>query len=269
MPYATSLDAVEIYYEVRGSRGIPLILLAGQSNTHHWWDAACPDFEGARRVVVLDWRGTGRSAAPDDDSYSTRGFATDVLAVMDHLGIDRADVYGTSMGGRVAQWLAVDHPGRVRALVLGCTSPGGAHSVERSAEVRRALSQPDADAAQRALAELMYTPAYLARHPGPHHTLGDPAMSDHARRQHLRASARHDAWDVLPSIIAPTLVVHGSDDRFNPTANAELLAGRIPGARMHLIPQARHAYFEEFRSTASPLVLEFLDQARLGQFSRR
>lgn len=263
MPTALTRDDAEIYYEVHGSSGDPLILLAGQANTHHWWDAVRPDFEGVRRIVVLDWRGTGNSAKPDDDSYSTRGFAADVLAVLDHLGIDRADVYGTSMGGRVAQWLAADHPGRVRALVLGCTSPGGEHGIERGAEVRRALSQPDADAARRTLLELMYTPTYLATHPGPFHTVGDPTMPNHARRRHLRASAQHDAWDALPRIIAPTLVVHGSDDRFNPTANAALLAHRIPDARMRLIPQARHAYFEEFRSLASPLVLDFLDRKRV------
>ncbi|MGW5106716.1 alpha/beta fold hydrolase [Nocardia sp. NPDC004123] len=268
MPYALAPDDCEIYYEVHGSQGTPLVLLAGQANTHHWWDAVRPDFEGVHQAVVIDWRGTGRSARPDDDSYSTRAFAADVLAVLDHLGIQRADVYGTSMGGRVAQWLAADHPDRVEALVLGCTSPGGAHSVERSPVVRRALSQPDAAKARRALLELMYTPAYLAAHVGPYHTLGDPTMPNHARRHHLRASAQHDAWEVLPRIIAPTLIVHGSDDRFNPTANASLLAGRIPHARIHLISRARHAYFEEFRSSASPLVLDFLDQAHHRQSSR-
>jgi pimeloyl-ACP methyl ester carboxylesterase len=83
-------------------------------------------------------------------------------------------------------------------------------------------------------------------------------MPPHARRRHFAASAAHDAWDALPAITAPTLVVHGADDRFNPAANAPLLAERIPGARLHLIPGARHAYFEEFRATASPLVLDFL-----------
>lgn len=162
------------------------------------------------------------------------------------------------MGGRVAQWIAADHPGRVDRLVLGCASPGAPHGVERGPEVRRALAQPDARAAHRALLELMYTPGWLAEHHGPFHTLGDPSMPAHARRRHLRASARHDAWDALPRVIAPTLVLHGSDDSFNPTANAPLLTQRIPHARMHLIPRARHAYFEQFADTATPLVLEFL-----------
>ncbi|WP_027943552.1 serine aminopeptidase domain-containing protein [Amycolatopsis taiwanensis] len=86
-------------------------------------------------------------------------------------------------------------------------------------------------------------------------------MPAHARRHHLAASNRHDAWDILPDISAPTLVVHGSDDQLNPTANAHLLTERIPNARLHLIHGARHAYFEEFRTQASPLVLDFLTTA--------
>lgn len=83
-------------------------------------------------------------------------------------------------------------------------------------------------------------------------------MPAHSRRHHLTASNRHNAWDLLPGISAPTLVIHGTDDLLNPTANAPLLADRIPGARLHLVPEARHAYFEEFRTHASPVVLDFL-----------
>jgi pimeloyl-ACP methyl ester carboxylesterase len=217
------------------------------------------DFHAGRRTVTLDYRGTGESDKPDAP-YSTELFARDVIAVLDAVGVERADVYGTSMGGRVAQCLAARHHHRIRSLILGCTSPGGSHGVERDTEVRKALARPG-EAARRALLEMMYTPAWLATHPGPHHTLGDPAMPAYARRRHLAASDRHDAWDLLPDISAPTLVLHGGDDVLNPVANAALLAGRVPGARLHVIPGARHAYFEEFRAVASPLVLDFLDTA--------
>ncbi|SHK52243.1 Pimeloyl-ACP methyl ester carboxylesterase [Pseudonocardia thermophila] len=256
MPHAIAPDGARIAHQVDGA-GSPLLLLAGQANNHHWWDPVRADFAAHHLVVTLDYRGTGDSDAPDD-GYSTPGFADDAVAVLDALGLGRVDVYGTSMGGRVARWLAARHPGRVRRLVLGCTSPGGEHGIERGPDVRRALAQPDHAAARRALLELMYTPAWLATHPGPYATTGDPAMTARARKRHFAASAQHDAWDALPSIQAPTLVVHGTDDRFNPAANAPLLAERIPGARMELIDGARHAYFEEFRDVASPLVLDFL-----------
>ncbi|GAA5091291.1 alpha/beta fold hydrolase [Nocardia iowensis] len=260
MPYAKAANGVRLAYQTGGD-GDPLVLLAGQSNNHHWWDGIREDFEAEYRTITLDWRGTGDSDKPDEP-YSTVGFADDVIAVLDDLGIDRAAVYGTSMGGRVAQWLAARHPARVHALVLGCTSPGGRHSIERGADIRQSLIQPDPDAAKQALLELMYTPEWLARTSGPYNTLGDATMPAYAKRRHLVASNKHDAWDVLPDIRIPTLIVHGTEDRFNPVANAALLAERVPHARTYLIPGARHAYFDEFRSLASPVVLDFLDEVR-------
>lgn len=257
MPYAKTSDGSRIAYQTGGT-GSPLLLLGGQANNHHWWDGIREDFHTVHRTVTLDYRGTGDSDKPDIP-YSTIGFAEDAIAVLDDLGIEKAAVYGTSMGGRVAQWLAARFPDRVRTLVLGCTSPGGRHAVERAAQVRQSLVQPDPVAVRQALLELMYTPEYSATAPGPFNTLGDPSMPAHAKRRHLHASNKHDAWDALPDIGAPTLIVHGTEDLFNPVANAPLLAERIPGARLHVIPGARHAYFDEFRSTASPLVLNFLN----------
>ncbi|MEU1666852.1 alpha/beta fold hydrolase [Streptomyces sparsogenes] len=254
--FARAADGTALACQRRG-RGFPLLLLAGQANNHRWWDGIREDFHATHSTVTLDYRGTGASDKPEA-GYSTPEFAEDVIAVLDHLGIERADVYGTSMGGRVAQWVAARHPGRVRRLVLGCTTPGGPHAVERDASVRRALAQPDPEAARQALIDLMYSPAWRAEHPGPYTTLGDPAMPPHARRGHLLASNRHDAWDVLPTISAPTLVLHGDQDRMAPPDNLALLAARIPGARTHLFAGARHAYFEECRPEASALVSAFL-----------
>jgi 3-oxoadipate enol-lactonase len=260
MPTTAAADGTTLAYQTAGS-GAPLLLLAGQSNNHRWWDAARPDFEADYTTITLDWRGTGASGKPDEP-YSTRAFAGDAVAVLDALGVERAHVYGTSMGGRVAQWLAADHPERVRALILGCTSPGGPHALERDATVRKALVQPDRAAADRFLLELMYTPGWLESHQGPYFVVGDPDMPGYAVRRHLAASAGHDAWDALPSIKAPTLVLHGTDDVFNPAANAPLIAERVPDAELRLVKGARHAYFEEFRGVAAPAVLDFL--ARRG-----
>jgi 3-oxoadipate enol-lactonase len=114
--------------------GDPLVLLAGQANNHHWWDPVREDFDTSRTTITLDYRGTGGSDKPDEP-YSTQGFADDVVAVLDDLGVERADVYGTSMGGRVARWLAVRHPDRIGTLVLGRTSPA-VHHARGSADAR-------------------------------------------------------------------------------------------------------------------------------------
>ncbi|WPB89281.1 alpha/beta fold hydrolase [Streptomyces malaysiensis] len=254
--FARAQDGTSLACQVRGA-GHPLVLLAGQANNHHWWDRVREDFHATHRTITLDCRGTGVSGKPKE-GYSTRHFAEDVIAVRDHLGIERADLYGTSMGGRVAQWVAARHPQRIRRLVLGCTSPGGPHAVERDASVRRALAQADPGAAHTALLDLMYSPAWLATHPGPHTTLGDRGMPPHARPGHLVASNEHDAWDVLPRVSAPTLILHGEEDRLTPPDNVALLATRIPHATTHVFPDARHAYFEECRQEAGALVSQFL-----------
>jgi len=251
----TAADGSRIACQLAGS-GPALLLLAGQANDHGWWGPVRRDFEAGHTTITLDCRGTGASDRPRE-GYSTRGFAADAAAVLAGLGIDRADVYGTSMGGRVAQWLAIEHPDRVARLVLGCTAPGGPHSIDRGRTVRRGLAQPG-EAGREFLLDLMYTPAWRAATPGPYPVVGDPSMPAHARAGHLLASHRHDAWDRLPEIGAPTLIVHGTEDLMTPVANAGLLAARIPDSRVELIEGARHAYFHEFRERAGTIVLDFL-----------
>ncbi|GAB3213350.1 alpha/beta fold hydrolase [Marinactinospora thermotolerans] len=254
--YARAQDGTALAYQRHGD-GPPLLLLAGQANDHHWWDGVREDFHATHATITMDYRGTGDSDAPDTH-YSTRGFADDAIAVLDRLGVERADVYGTSMGGRVAQWIAARHPERVRRLVLGCTSPGGRHARERDQRVRRALGHRDPKVARETLLDLMYTPSWRAGHRGPFTVVGSAKMPPHARRRHLVASDEHDAWDVLEEITAPTLILHGDADEMVPSDNAGLLASRIPDARVELLPGARHAYFQEFRPLASRLVVTFL-----------
>lgn len=252
MPHARATDGTRLHYSISGA-GAPLLLIAGQSNSHKWWSSVGADFAAGFTTIVMDHRGTGSSDKPNSP-YSTQLFASDCIAVLDDANIPSAHVYGTSMGGRIAQWIAASYGSRVSKLVLGCTSPGGPNAIERSAEVRKSLAQVDQMKARKALVDLMYTPAYR----GPFNTLGDPGMPPYARKLHLLASGEHDAWDVLPTIAAPTLVVHGSEDIFNPTENAPLITARIPGAQLELVEGARHGYFEEFRSVATPLVMDFL-----------
>jgi 3-oxoadipate enol-lactonase len=248
---------VSIHFDVVGG-GAPLLLLAGQANSRHWWDPVRADLAARHRTVALDALGTGASTASEGAEYSTRRFAVDAVAVLDAAGIDRAHVYGTSMGGKVAQWLAIDHPERVGALVLGCTTPGGRLGLVAGRDVVGPLAGPT-DAARRALAELMVTPAWLARHPGgADAVLGDPTMTQAARRGHRIASARHDASAALGRIAAPTLVLHGTDDAFCPVGNAGLLVAGISGAALRLFVGARHAYFLEQRRAASAAALAHL-----------
>jgi len=261
MPFATAGDGARLFYDVLGV-GPPMLLVAGQACDHRTWTSVRDDFAAHHRVIVFDHRGTGDSDKPEAPPYSTRGFAADAVAVLDDLGVARAHVYGTSMGGRIGQWLAIDHAARVGALVLGCTTPGNAHGVRRPREVDPELASGD----PARMLPFQVTPGWSASHP---EYLAEriAAQRDHpvppyARRLHYLASEAHDAWDLLPTITAPTLVVHGSDDQVNVAANAPILAARIPRAEVHIVAGARHAYLMEHREEASRVVLAFLDRHR-------
>lgn len=253
----SACDGFRLSVQVSGNADGPtLLLLAGQANSHQWWTSLREDFEDAFRVVTFDQRGTGRSRGEVTD-WSTDLFADDARDVLFGLGTSKALVYGTSMGGRVAQSLAVRHPDAVDRLVLACTSPGGPHAQERDAQVRRSLSDPDPGQLLAAFQRLFYTDRWPYP-PERSHLFGDPTMSNEERRAHLRVSSTHDAWERLPQIEARTLVLHGTDDRVAPVANAHLLADRIASARLHLVEGGRHGFFEEFRSEVVPLIRSFL-----------
>jgi 3-oxoadipate enol-lactonase len=259
MPFATASDGTRLAYEVIGA-GPPLLLVSGQASDRSIWNGLREAFADGYRVVTFDHRGTGDSDKPEAPPYTTRGFAGDAIAVLDHLGIDRAHAYGMSMGGRICQWLGIDHARRLGALVLGCTTPGNAHGVRRPAEVDPVLLSGDPERMLPYLASLEWAAAnrgfldernaWLLAHPVP----------PHARQLHYLASEGHDAWDQLPQITAPTLVIHGSDDGMNVVANGRLLAERIPGAELHIIPGARHVYFWDHGEEANRVVRAFLDR---------
>lgn len=267
MPYATASDGVRLYYEEIGA-GEPLLLINGQAGDHTGWDLVRDDFAGHYRVIVFDHRGTGLSDKPTEPPYSTRGFARDTIAILDSLGIPRAHAYGISMGGRICQWLGIEYPDRIGALVLGCTTPGNAHGVRRPPEVDAIMANRPADPqeAMDALLSMMCSPAWIAAHPEYLERMREQALHPipaYAQRLHYLASEGHDAWDLLPTIKAPTLVIHGSEDVVNPTANAYLLAERIPGAELYIVTGGRHGYFIEFREEPSRVVNEFLARHRL------
>jgi pimeloyl-ACP methyl ester carboxylesterase len=251
----TTPDGFPLAVQVSGT-GPAVLLLAGQANAHTWWDGVRPAVETRHTVVTFDYRGTGASRGPVD-AWSTPSFADDAALVVTSLGRGPLAVYGTSMGGRVAQWLAIAHPHLVTRLVLACTSPGGPHAVERGRDVRRALADPDAARRLEAMRRLFYTDAWPGV-PAESHLFGDPTMTGEERQAHLRASARHDAWARLPEITAPTLVIHGTDDVMVPTANAAEIADRVPGAQLRLFPGGRHGFFEELADDVDPVVEDFL-----------
>jgi len=268
MPFVTVPDGTRLYYETAGE-GEPLLLISGSGLDHTFWNwnDVRDDFVSRYRMIAYDHRGTGQSDKPDAPPYSTRGFTQDAVWLLDHLGIERAHVYGQSMGGMIGQWLAIDHGKRVGALVLGASAPSNpidnttGHAVSRTAEAEALMTTPPTDPQEgiKAMLSTLYSPAWIAAHPEKiQDILQATPIPEYAARLHVLAVKGHDAWDLLPTMSAPTLVIHGSEDQRVPTANAFLLASLIPGAELSIIKGGRHAYLDEFREEASRVVHEFL-----------
>jgi pimeloyl-ACP methyl ester carboxylesterase len=258
-------NGARLYYEVYGE-GEPLLLIMGLGANHLSWTAQIPVYAREFQVIVFDNPGTGQSDIPEGVDYTIPLLADDAAALLDALGIDAAHVYGVSMGGMIAQEMALRHPDKVSSLILGATTPGGAHAVSPSAEGLRALIDQGAAidrVVNPAILEVLFSPAYLAEHASElrdkFQRLADyPATSPEAYAAQLRAVARHDTYDRLPEIAAPTLVLHGTDDPLLPVANARILAERIPGAKLVLFEAARHGYMIEKQADADAAVLDFL-----------
>jgi pimeloyl-ACP methyl ester carboxylesterase len=216
------------------------------------------------RVVLVDNRGVGDSDAPDGP-YLVEQFADDVVSVLDAAGIERAHVFGVSLGGFISQELALSHPDRVQRLVLCSTSPGGPRAfpmpgrgvdafrsypaLEREAGLRLMVENSLGDHGVRERPELVEE-IYAYRL--------ERAPSVAAWESQLAAARAFDAYDRVPQIAVPTLVIHASMDTVIDRRNGELLAERIPGARIERIPERGHLVMWQEGELLAPIVQEFL-----------
>jgi pimeloyl-ACP methyl ester carboxylesterase len=258
----TELNSVELCFETFGGSGDPAVLLisGGPAGMLTWDDGLCAELAaGGRFVIRYDGRDTGRSTtyptgAPE---YDLRVLAADAAGLLDSLGIGRAQVVGFSVGGWVAQLLALDYPERVESLVLMSTRPV-AHGVrdpnlpDHTPEVMAFFAgagQPDWSDPTAVVDHLVASERAFA---------GSRPYDEGARRRVLENVVRRGAnlassllniscthpgprWrERLGEIDVPVLVVHGDEDPFFPVGNAVALAEEIPGARLLTLPGVGH-----------------------------
>ena len=235
MNIALAPDGASLAWSEEG-RGEPLLLIAGQATAMDGWGPTAQALAEHFRVIRFDHRGIGASSDGSADRYTTRLLAADAAAVLEAAGADSAHVYGHSMGGRIAQWLAIDHPQRVRALVLAATSGGRLAGGEPTREAMEAL----VSGVPARLEPLFFDPEWAADHPDAVSTFFNSRASAWAKSRHFRASREHDAWSQLGSINAPTLILHGTDDALTPLPNAIRLHQHIRRSTLIKVPGAGH-----------------------------
>jgi len=266
MPTA-KVDDIQLYYEEHG-QGEPLLLIMGLGASIMSWSEQIPTFSREFRVIAFDNRGAGRSDKPAV-RYTIARFADDAAGLMDALGIDSAHVYGQSMGGFIAQELALRHPQRVRTLVLGSTSCGGRQAIVGSPENLAIIGMMNVlsprEAAEKGL-PLFYSEEFIRRH---HDALIERSLREAELRpppdafgRQVQAAGRHKTFDRLPDIRCPTLVITGSDDRVVPADNSRILTERILGAELAVLPGAGHGYLVEKAAESNAIVLKFLCRHR-------
>jgi pimeloyl-ACP methyl ester carboxylesterase len=240
---------VKLHWESFGE-GPALLLIAGQGMTVDGWWSTIPVLSRSFRVIAFDNRDTGSSSRVPWP-YPMARLADDAVAVLDAAGEERAHVYGISLGSLVAQEVALHHPDRVDALVLGASSAGGwaAYKPSSSSSAQTFLVRAGAmGAAEAEWAAVPYTYGENTRRHHAERIVADITHRMSAPPEPLgylhqaTAVATHDAYDRLNQVAAATLVVHGERDIFVPPANALVLAEKIPGAQLQLWPGAGHMY---------------------------
>lgn len=262
------VDGRSLWTRRRGG-GEPILALHGVAGHGGLWgESFLTALAAGAEVIALDHRGTGRSAR-DRSDFDVEDLAEDAIGVLDALGIVTADVMGFSLGGMVAQELALAAPKRVRSLALLGTAPGGESAVDLAggplAPVMQAMREMNGPEALRASWEANVSPERAADDEAFARWTAAVVERPFALpllRAQFAAVAAHDAAHRLGNVRVPTVVIHGCDDRVIPVSEGERLAGLIPDARLEVLPGAGHLVSWEAPEAVAAQVLETAARGR-------
>jgi len=263
MPTVRAND-VDVHYKIMGD-GPPLLLIAGFACDLAIWAVVARKLADHFRVLCFDNRGTGRSSSPDAP-YAIEDMASDTVALLEALGVARAHVAGHSMGGQIAQEIALRHPEKVCTLTLiaSCTRPPPVNqAVIRSwGDLPR---QVDPITAARLSLPWIYTNRFYAQAGMIENVIellvANPSpLAAHAVLQQSRAICDFDPSARLGRIQCPTLAIAGQADILLPVACSEELVRGIPGALLEVIPDTGHGMLVESPRAVAAAMLKFLLQ---------
>jgi pimeloyl-ACP methyl ester carboxylesterase len=252
------LNGININYQVDG-QGEPLVMIMGFTAGRSGWMAQIPFFKKYYRVITFDNRGAGKSDKPPGP-YSTRMMADDTVRLMDLLGIGKAHIMGVSMGGMIAQELAINYPQRVMKLVLACTYACQDETSGDSLEQAEFLQLTPEKKVSAMVGLAFNKPLYRfvfsllsrvqTRFMGASGRVGIAGQSEACRK--------HNTLERLPLITAPTLVIVGTGDRIIKPISSEVIAGKIPNAKLVKVEGGSHYFSFEMKSVFNREVLSFL-----------
>lgn len=268
MPHLT-VNGSAIYYEVHGE-GEPFLFL---SETHCdgevWKIYQVPEFSKDHKVITMDYRGTGRSEKPSIP-YTTQMFAEDALAVLDQLKAGPAIVCGHSMGGRVAQLMAITYPDRVKKLILASTGTSYPYTKGIPLKIATEMVEWGYEKYVREHSILVgFTPEFVRQNPDRVEHYLKVRMANmgpvECYFRHLIARQAHDTSARLDQIKAPTLILVGEDDRnitsdVSHRTSAETLERGIPNAQLVVLKGERHSYFFANPDAAHAAIRKFLKE---------
>jgi pimeloyl-ACP methyl ester carboxylesterase len=265
------VDWHPLAYQLRG-RGVPLVLVAGTGYPGATWPRELVDpLAEHHAVLTFDHRGTGATPA-STDRYSTRLFARDALGLLERLGLESAHVLGHSMGGRVAQWMALDRPERLRTLILAASGPGQFRDdrpVTRGVPVHAAveLAEKGYERYMRDhIAATFFTPEFVESDPERVAWLVDacwasrPSLDDYLR--HIVARQEHQTADRLAELTMPSLVLIGDRDVHQGGTGVHweqsaYLAEHLPNVEKAVVRDTSHGYFWQAPEASADIVLDW------------
>jgi len=258
-----NVNGCEIYYEVHG-QGDPLVLIMGLRRNVEWWYRQIPALSEHFQVIAFDNRGAGRSDKPVME-YAIRLFADDTAGLMDALDISTAHILGISMGGYIAQELALNYPAKVENLVLGCTGCGGDRNVSMSPERMEKFTANkglNPEEILRKDMDIYFSDDYIVQRTEIIEEFVEISMryyqpADAFFRQ-FDACLRHDTGDRLNQIAAPALIMTGDDDPLVPPQNSHVLKNLIAGAELSVFAGGRHCFFMEEADRFNKEAVDFL-----------
>ncbi len=261
------VNGINLAYETHGT-GEPLLLISGIGYDRWQWHKMVPGLAAYFTVIVFDNRGVGQTDKPAGP-YTAQLLADDTAGLITALGYERAHVMGHSMGGYIAQALALSHPGKIDKLILAATNFGGPHHIPVTPEAMAVLTDVKSDPVTRFKNGLGVStaPSYAEKNPDVIeawlawrlHNPIDPAAYQAQLAIGLTLLADSACFEgKLKNVHAPALILFGTYDQVVPPGNAELLAREIPHSTIEILPEAGHFFPIETPAAANDAVVRFL-----------